>query len=274
MVELAPLDGTVETAFRSDKGRRSENQDRCGEFARAGAHLVVVADGMGGHRGGQTASRLAVEAIGEAFARSAKRPSEALLDALVEANRRVHEAGQHDLALHGMGTTAVALVIDAKHRGWVAHVGDSRAYRLRAGRLERLTEDHSWLARQLRDGTLSPAEARDHPARGRLMRTIGREPGVEVDLSSVSVRPGDRFLLCSDGLWGALEESEIAERLAVDPLCDAARGLVDAAIASGASDNVSVHVLHAVGSERPSRRGLVVAAALFAVALFALAFCR
>lgn len=232
-----------ETASLSDVGRlRAENEDHFGEFTRPGEiRLLVVADGMGGHQGGATASRLAVEAVGRAFSDGDDQPEPLLRAALETANACVHARAADAPALYGMGTTCVALLLAPDGRGCVAHVGDSRAYRLRGGRLDALTSDHSVVAELVRRGVLSPSEALIHPRRNELLRSIGVEPSVAVDTATLSVEPGDRFLLCSDGLCGVVPEDEIAENLA-GPVAGAARKLVDLANACGGPDNVTVIV--------------------------------
>jgi len=249
------------TAWLSDIGRlRSENQDACCEFRDAsGAQLLVVADGMGGHQGGATASRLAIETVGEIF-RGAPRGGAAMLrQSLETANARVYETAGRQVDLLGMGTTCVALLFTPDGAAWVAHVGDSRAYRLREGRIEALTADHSAVAELVRRGVLSPEEGAVHPRRNELLRSIGVEPSVEVDLIEVDARPGDRFLLCTDGLSGVVEDAEIGRLLASAAPARAVRQLVDAANARGGPDNVTVMVAlreagSAMGRSAPAAR--------------------
>jgi serine/threonine protein phosphatase PrpC len=233
-----------QTAWLTDIGRvRSENQDTCDEFrSPSGALLLVVADGMGGHRGGATASRVAVEAIGEAFAVSSHADAEMLREALQAANQRVFRTAMKHPELYGMGTTCVALLVDAGGATWVAHVGDSRAYRLRRGELQALTADHSAVAELERRGMITAAEAAVHPRRNELLRSIGVDEVVDVDVASVDVEPGDRFLLCSDGLCGVVPDAEIAAVLGAEPPESAAQKLVEAANARGGPDNVTVMV--------------------------------
>jgi protein phosphatase len=239
---VSRLADDADTAWLTDVGRvRSENQDACTELRHAsGARLWVVADGMGGHQGGATASRLALEALGEAFAREPRVGAEWLRRSLEEANARIYRAAGRSPDLFGMGTTCVALLLSADGAAWVAHVGDSRAYRLRDGELRPLTADHSAVAELERRGLISAAEAAVHPRRNELLRSIGVESDVEVDVAPVDVRPGDRLLLCSDGLCGVVPESEIAALLGAGPPAQAARALVDAANARGGPDNVTV----------------------------------
>ncbi|MGH0034586.1 MAG: Stp1/IreP family PP2C-type Ser/Thr phosphatase [Myxococcota bacterium] len=235
----------IATASQSDVGRvRDHNEDSCGEFEDAsGQRLLVVADGMGGHKGGATASRVAVEAIGEVFTRSTSDPPTTLQTALLTANQRVHELSLQNPELRGMGTTAVVLMVDSEGRGWVAHVGDSRAYRLRNGKIEPLTADHSVVGEMLRQGLITEADAAVHPRRNEILRSVGVEANVRPDVASVDLVEGDRFLLCSDGLSGVMEADEMAAVLQREPPRQAVGTLIDAANQRGAPDNVTVQVV-------------------------------
>ena len=244
----------VEIASQSDVGRvRSANQDVCGEFKNArGYHLLVVADGMGGHRGGETASRLALETIGSVFDSDFGDPETLLARAFRAANGEIHRIGSSDPSLRGMGTTGVAILIGPGDQGWVAHVGDSRAYRLRDGRFDQITEDHSWIWEEVRRGRISADEADGHPLKNVLLRSIGVGTDVDVSVSAIDIRPGDRFLLCSDGLWGELDDLSIAEVVAREPPSNAVAELIDLANAHGGRDNVTVLVAAVDGaSEAP-----------------------
>ncbi len=234
----------LEVAARCDIGRvRTSNEDACGE-ARSpdGARLLVVADGMGGHAGGETASRLAVEALSAAIAESRDAPREALRRAFEAANRSVHDAARRDPRLAGMGTTGVAALFPRDAPAWIANVGDSRAYRLRDGRLEQITADHSLVAELQRRGLLSAEEALVHPRRHEVLRSLGVEPGVEVDLFELELRGGDVVLLCSDGLTGPVRDDMIAGVLRRERPDAAARALVELANRLGGPDNVTVQV--------------------------------
>jgi PPM family protein phosphatase len=223
---------------------RERNEDAWGmATAEAdGARVFVVADGMGGHAAGQIASQLAVQRVEEAFRLSRGALSERLREAVRSANRRVHEEALRDAALAGMGTTLVALGLDAGG-ACVANVGDSRAYRLRAADFVALTRDHSLVEELVRRGLLAPEQARFHPRRNELTRSLGTGADVEVDLEAVEVARGDVFLLCSDGLCGVVEDRGIAALLDSRSPDQAARALVDAAIGQGGPDNVTVLVL-------------------------------
>ena len=222
---------------------RASNQDACGEFRdRSGARAFVLCDGMGGRRGGEIASRLAIEAIGRVFASSQGPIKARLEEAFVEANREIVERSEADPRLVGMGTTAVVLVLDGSARGFVAHVGDSRAYHLRHGTLRRLTADHSVVGELERHGAVTREQAATHPRRNELLRSVGNPIGVDVEIAPVDVELGDRFLLCSDGLWSLVPEEKIAPVLEGEVPVEAVRRLVAMANAEGGTDNVTAQV--------------------------------
>jgi len=223
-------------AFRTDTGRqRSENEDSL--FVRA--PIFVVADGMGGAQAGEVASKIAAEAFDRDLPEG---PPERFLRETVEAaNRRIHELARADPSRAGMGTTTTAAIVDASaEEVAIAHVGDSRAYRLRRGRLERLTRDHSLVEEMRRKGQITDAQAEDHPQRSIITRALGPEPEVEVDLQTVPAGPGDVFLLCSDGLTTMISEERIAALLAAaDSMAAAVRSLIDEANGAGGRDNIT-----------------------------------
>jgi len=277
---MKPRMPEIEIASLTDIGlKRSTNQDAMGVFTRAdGSRLVVVADGMGGHQGGEIASQLALDVIGADFVQSTGPPTEILRDAFQDANLRIRARAQAEPHLMGMGTTGVALWLGADARVWVAHVGDSRAYRFRYGSLDALTQDHSVVGEMLRRGLLSPAEAEVHPRRNELMRSIGSVEEMELDLTEVAAEPGDQFLLCSDGLCGVVEEAEIVSVLLRESPQGAVRRLVDLANARGGPDNVTVQIAAireaggagswtALGERPAARIGLLALAALAIAAL-------
>ena len=233
-------------ASKTDVGQvRQANEDSCDTFAREdGTRLLVVADGMGGHRGGATASSTTVTAIAEIFdAEASARPSDMLGRAIEAANARVFEMAQQDPELEGMGTTVVAFHLDARGRGTVAHVGDSRAYRYRNGRLEPLTTDHSVVAEMQRRGLLSADEAAVHPRRNEILRSVGVLPDVEVEVAAVDVHPGDRFVLCSDGLSGVVTDDQIAAVVQAESPEGAVDTLIRMANERGGPDNITVQIL-------------------------------
>jgi protein phosphatase len=234
----------IEVASISDTGRqRSNNQDTFGEGrARSGARWIMVADGMGGHAGGATASRVAVETVSSGLASSSDAPDVALRGAVEAANRVVHDEAQRNAQLAGMGTTGVAALFTADGVAFVANVGDSRAYRMRNGTLEQITLDHSLVAELQRRGMISEEEALVHPRRNEVLRSLGVEPDVQVDLHELELAPGDLFLLCSDGLSGVVRDAEIAEVMHREAPAQAVRTLVDFANSRGGPDNVTVQI--------------------------------
>jgi protein phosphatase len=201
--------------------------------------LFAVADGMGGHRGGEVASQLAVETLEKLF----KQRVGDLPDQVQEANRVVFERSVVDEKVAGMGTTLTAALVEGD-RVRLAHVGDSRAYLLRDRKLRLLTEDHTLVHRMVSEGEISQEEAETHPQRSVLTRALGVDTVVDVDDDTVQVRPGDRLLLCTDGLTSMVSEEEIEEvlRTVPDPL-DAAQRLVRMANEAGGVDNTTVVVL-------------------------------
>lgn len=202
--------------------------------------LLVVADGLGGHRGGEVASRMAVDLLGELVPLGDPEPSERLRSSVEHANAEILKAARKDRTLDGMGTTVVCLLVSAAKGSWVAHVGDSRLYRLRAGRLEALTEDHSLVANLVREGAIAPQEARVDPRRNQILRALGVHDDLEVDVAPLDAEPGDAYLLCSDGLHGLLEDDEIQRLMAAEGSPEEiVAGLIDAAKLAGGSDNVT-----------------------------------
>lgn len=240
-----PLDvQAIITSSRSDVGRtRSENQDSCGDFLHlAGARLLILADGMGGHKGGRRASRTCVDAFARVFKEQEGSPEQQLRDAFALANDDIYTTALEDEALRGMGTTGVALLLAKDGSALVGWVGDSRAYRLREGVLEQLTRDHSLVAEWVRMGVLNSEEAKTHPRRSELTRAIGVQPDVEPEIDPIEVRAGDRFLLCSDGLSGLVVSEHIGQILGSEEPAAAVEALVDRANALGGTDNVSVQI--------------------------------
>jgi serine/threonine protein phosphatase PrpC len=201
--------------------------------------IFAVADGMGGARGGEIASRLAAAALREDD--SGASGEERVIRLIQEANRRVYERSSEDSEASGMGTTVtVALVEDGAVT--IGHVGDSRAYLIRGDRLEQLTDDHSLVAELVRSGRLSPEEAETHPQRSVITRALGTDPDVDVDTLSVASEPGDLFMICSDGLTSMVGDDtilDIVERNRGN-LEHAAKELVKTANRSGGEDNITV----------------------------------
>ncbi|HET9198958.1 MAG TPA: Stp1/IreP family PP2C-type Ser/Thr phosphatase [Solirubrobacterales bacterium] len=228
----------AEEAVRSDTGRqRNANED---SFLTR-PPLFVVADGMGGAQAGEVASKAAVESFAAEL--PATPPPERVLEETIEgANRTIHELARKDPGLAGMGTTTTAAIVDLEAETVaIGHVGDSRAYRFRAGRLEQLTRDHSLVEEMRRKGQITDAQAEDHPQRSIITRALGPEPEVQVDVQTVPAQDGDVFLICSDGLTTMLDDEAIGRILARATSLDAAvRALVDEANRAGGRDNITV----------------------------------
>lgn len=207
--------------------------------------LFIVADGMGGHRGGEIASQLAVDTVLEAYYASTESdPARALDFAFKKANGVIIEKSRTDVSLYGMGTTCTALVM-RKDEGFYAHVGDSRAYLFRGGELTQLTEDHSLVGEMVRSGILTDEDARRHPRRNVITRSIGTHEDLFVDLSAAPLRliDGDVFVLCSDGLTSLVAQNELKAALASNPPRKACEALVDLANEHGGKDNVTVQIV-------------------------------
>ena len=225
----------VEQAGLSDVGRQREANEDNLVLARP---VFAVADGMGGARAGEVASRMAADAFADLHADGT--PEQRLTLVAKRANRQIYDLAQRDEAHRGMGTTLTAAMVAAGAVS-IGHVGDSRAYRLRDGELEQLTHDHSLVAELERSGQLSPEAAEHHPQRSIITRALGPEPDVEVDTHTHAARAGDTYLLCSDGLTGMLSDDEVAALLRGAPsLDDAATSLVRAANQNGGKDNITV----------------------------------
>lgn len=242
----------IEYATLSDTGRvRERNEDACGGFVpgeqatlRERGALFVVADGMGGHRGGEVASRLAVGTIQASyFGAQGVEPKEALVRAFEEANTSILNQATADATLFGMGTTCTAMVINAAAAHF-AHVGDSRAYTFRGGLLRQITQDHSLVGEMVRSGIISDEDARIHPKRNVITRSLGVQENVETDTpeTPMPIELGDTFVLCSDGLTAYASNEDISRVLRSSPPEDACRQLVDMANQRGGRDNITVIV--------------------------------
>jgi protein phosphatase len=246
---------SVRIAALSHVGRRRpRNEDAVALDTPHG--LLIVADGMGGHPGGDVASRLAVEeamtVLGSRLATGHGEGSHAeggdpMVEAVLSADQRIRAEGARHPSLAGMGTTLTALHVDAPRRRWtIGHVGDSRAYRFRDGHLEQLTRDDSWIQVEVESGRLTEREARSHPWASLLLQAVGlEEPPLPAVLEGEAL-PGDVFLLCSDGLLAHLTCEELATilgRRLPSGLHATAAALVDAANAGGGIDNITVGLL-------------------------------
>jgi len=244
-------DHCLQHAAISDLGlRRANNQDAM-KVVLAGSqqmfqkrgHLFMVADGMGAHAAGELASKLATDTVALSYPKQVDRsPPEALAAAITEANAQIHRRGQDSPDFRGMGTTSTALLL-LPRGAVVAHVGDSRAYRLRDGRIEQLTFDHS-LVWELRAAGQLPDDGAERVPKNVITRSLGPNPQVQIDLEGpFPIQPGDSFLLCSDGLTGQVEDDELGMIVASMPPDEAAAVLVDLANLRGGPDNITVIVV-------------------------------
>ena len=243
----------VEVASLTDVGcQRENNEDSYAyweseddrEFEGLG-RLVIVADGMGGVEGGQFASRIAVDSVQKSYASSPDGdPQQRLLVAFQFAHGQVQEKARQNPALRGMGTTLTAFAL-VGHRLVYAHVGDSRLYLLRAGRLQALTRDHSLVARLVENGVVSARDAESHPQKHVLTAAVGVSDEIQPDypVEPLNLQASDVLMVCSDGLWGQLSEEEMAENLASKEPAEACRVLVEIAKHHGGPDNITLQIL-------------------------------
>src|SRR5829696_859670 len=246
-------------AVRTDPGlRRTSNEDS--HATRPDLGLFIVADGMGGHVAGEVASRVAVESISAFIEETASADpnrtwpfpfdpelsfeANRLKAAFRLANARIALAIADSQDLRGMATTASGLLVRPTN-SCVAHIGDSRVYVLRNDTLQQITDDHSWVEEQVRAGVLTPDAARQHPWRNVVTRALSGAEDPDIDVVEITPRPGERYLLCSDGLFGVVDDEEIAKilrekKLSLDEICGR---LIDAANEAGGPDNITALVL-------------------------------
>jgi protein phosphatase len=246
----------VELARLTDVGcHRQNNEDSYGyweppndaQFAAMG-RLAIVADGMGGYEGGQIASRAAVDVFTETYAASTEKdPQERLRTALNRAHQRIQHDAKANPRLHSMGTTCTALALVNNQLHFV-HVGDSRLYLLRDGKLQALTRDHTLIARLLENGLIRADQAQDHPQKNVLTSALGVVDEMEVDVpaSPQPILKGDILMMCTDGLWGQVNSGEIEQALASQPPEAACRALVQLAKDRGGPDNITLQILRVV----------------------------
>jgi len=232
----------------SDPGLlRSSNQDDY--YIDPEGRFFMVADGMGGYAGGEEASRLATAAI-RAYLNEHWHSETAMVvlleRALYQANKAILEDQRQHPERADMGTTIVVVTFRSRDsQPWCAHVGDSRLYRLRGDDLEQITEDHTWIAKAIRAGDVSPDHSRSHPWRHVLSQCLGRDDLDKIDIQPIQVQTGDHLLLCSDGLTEELPDSLIASHLTSIPACEAAAAaLVSSAKQRGGRDNITVVVVN------------------------------
>ena len=223
---------------------RKNNQDS----GYASPHLLVVADGMGGAAAGDLASAVAIDTIRKVESPTAGDDMLARLALAIEqANDKIAKLVEADLSLEGMGTTVTGGLFDGTNLG-LAHIGDSRAYLLRHGHLERLTHDHTWVQSLVDDGKISETEAAMHPHRSLLLKVLNGQPTNDPDLAMVELLPGDRLMFCSDGVCGLIDDDAIEEALRLPDLSDAAERVIAEALHQGGIDNITVIVADVVES--------------------------
>jgi PPM family protein phosphatase len=214
--------------------------------------LAIVADGMGGHAAGETASREAIQAIQKYYLsrRLAENPQKRLKQAVIKANTQVYEISCKDKSLSGMGTTVTALAI-VNGFAYYAHVGDSRLYLFRNGNLEQLTQDHTLVQQMLNDGLITEEQAINHPDRNIINRSIGTKPAEEVEVINhpIPVQISDIFLLCSDGLYDLVSDLEIIKIISKFEPVEACQHLIESACSAGGYDNISVIIVKVQSSK-------------------------
>ncbi len=248
--------GSFKGIGKSDKGNhRSGNQDNF--YVDPEGRFFIVADGMGGHAGGEEASKIATDTISnylnETWSNEDYNSQELIQEALENANKAIIEDQLQNPERADMGTTVVLIAFREEHC-WQAHIGDSRLYRLRNSKLEQITEDHTWVARAIKSGDLSQEEAKNHPWRHVLSQCLGRKDLYRIDVDSLDVESGDVFILCSDGLTEEVTDEEINKCLkdvSEDPE-KATSLLIDTAKENGGSDNITVILVEAKTQEAPS----------------------
>lgn len=244
--------GAIQFATGTDIGRRrEENQDSYGVITAQDYRFYIVADGMGGVKGGAEASRLAIDVFSKELSDVDQISPSIISDALAKANSKIFNTGQTKPAFAGMGTTFVGLAFtDA--RMFIINVGDSRVYRLRAGEVKQLTQDHTLVEDLIRAGTITADQAENHPVSHMLTRSLGPTEEVEVDCWEDPYGParGDRYLLCSDGLYNMVHDDELAALIATKPLEEAVSDCINLANERGGTDNITVIILE-IGEDYP-----------------------
>ena len=239
----------MQIAAITDPGKvRSENQDNYRAVCLAdGTVWAVVCDGMGGTAGGKLASHLACQSLEESFSLLESCPAgnelDFVTDALKRANTAVWDHSQQNWRLAGMGTTVVSILVRG-NRAFLHHAGDSRCYRIRGGKIEQLTKDHSYVQELVDCGTITKAEAEHHPQKNMITRAVGVDSHLEVTAQEISVQEGDLFMLCSDGLTNMVPQSGIMSVLKMTDFYNAPKRLADTANRNGGNDNITVLLLN------------------------------
>ena len=253
----------VEASVQTDVGCVREINEDSGRFDRPSdpatlgtkGVLLIVADGMGGHSAGEVASGMAAELVPRLYYGSASAAPDALREAVEEANRQIHAASLADESKHGMGTTCTALAV-AGGEAFAAHVGDSRLYMMRGGKVYQMTEDHSAVMEMVKLGLITMDEARTHEDKNVILRALGTTPEVEVStLTPFRVHAGDKYLLCSDGLYDLVTDDEIERELsAAEDIHAAGERLIAIAKARGGHDNITVGIVELVPASTDAPR--------------------
>ena len=240
--------GRIRFQAQTDRGLvRANNEDNYLVHEETG--LFVVCDGLGGHAAGEIASKIAVDTMATRLHSSEGEPPDRLRDVIVEANRRILQ-DQHLNPEHlGMGTTLSAVWIPPPDisQGWIGHIGDSRIYRFRNQELDQLTDDHSPLYRLYKQGTLDKEALRHHPQKNLIERSLGLSLAVNSDIFSIELQPGDRLLLCSDGLTDCVSDRQIAEIMENPSWDDVCPQLVEHALVAGGFDNITLVLVELQG---------------------------
>lgn len=258
-VNSEPVSYQLDTGSLSDIGRsRSVNQDLIGVFSTADGHdfVAVVADGMGGHKAGDIASRMAVEEIQHSiFVELEKQsPKRALREVFGAVNSKILEQAEHNPDYQGMGTTLVVLVLH-QSSAYFAHTGDSRLYLVRNYTIQQMTEDHTLVAEMLQQGLIDPEQAKNHPNRNVITHAVGTKRQVFVDFSNspMPLQIGDCFLLCSDGLYDLVDETEMLNYASTHSAQQACEELVRLANKRGGYDNISVIIVKILEAARADK---------------------
>lgn len=258
-VECTSVKPGIEVAGLSDVGCQRENNEDSylywepledAQF-RSKGRLAVIADGMGGHAGGQEASRLAVETVREVYEQAFHEdPQAALIEALAAAHLRILDFAERNPDFHGMGTTCTAVVIRDRQL-YFAHVGDSRVYMVRDARLSRLTRDHSYVGRLVESGLVSAEDAEHHPQRHILTAALGagREVAIDGAERGIALQDHDDIVLCTDGLWGVVTELEIQAAVSHNSPAECCAALVKLARLRGGPDNITLQILRIASSQ-------------------------
>jgi serine/threonine protein phosphatase PrpC len=254
-LELVP-EREFHFATLSDVGtERPHNEDACGSLSESQAHLLIaVADGVGGYEAGEVASKTAIDTLLRTYEESNRAwgAEKRLYRAAQQANIEVYDRAIVVPELRGMATTLTALVVDGS-RAHVAHVGDSRLYLIRNGRVVQKTKDHTVAASRQRIGLISAAGAKEHPGRSVLTRSVGRDLIAQVDRITFSIEAGDVLVLCSDGLYNVLPDNELKEGVLDKAPTPACAAIIHAANTRGTPDNLTVAVVQVVGGPSPSK---------------------